>query len=80
MEITLATLKKLTKFDTPTICNVIELFDIRPESWVHGWPSKVQFPELPPIVGYACTASFRSRCTAGRGRCVRIIQTAGTVS
>ena len=56
-----ATLDKLAKFDTPTICNVIELFDIRPRN--RGYMDrriKCNFPELPPIVGFACTASFRS--------------------
>ena len=60
MEITPATLKKLTKFDTPTICNVIELFDIRPRNRGYMDASReVQFPDFPPIVGYACTAAFR---------------------
>ena len=27
-----ATLEKLARYDTPTICNVIELFDVRPHS------------------------------------------------
>ena len=26
------TLKKLGAFDTPTICNIIELFDVRPRN------------------------------------------------
>jgi 4-hydroxy-4-methyl-2-oxoglutarate aldolase len=55
------TLAKLARFDTPTICNVIELFDIRPRN--RGYMDariKCNFPELPPIVGFACTASFRS--------------------
>lgn len=55
------TLKKLTKFDTPTICNVIELFDVIPRN--RGYMDarvKCNFPELPPVIGYACTASFRS--------------------
>ena len=61
MTINAATLAKLTKFDTPTICNVIELFDIRPRN--RGYMDarvKCNFPELPPIVGFACTAAFRS--------------------
>jgi regulator of RNase E activity RraA len=56
-----ATLTQLARFDTPTICNVIELFDFRPRN--RGYMDhrvKCNFPELPPIVGYACTASFRS--------------------
>jgi 4-hydroxy-4-methyl-2-oxoglutarate aldolase len=55
------TLKKLTRFDTPTICNVIELFDVIPRN--RGYMDarvKCNFPEFPPVVGYACTAAFRS--------------------
>jgi len=61
MTISPQTLAQLTRFDTPTICNVIELFDIRPRN--RGYMDgriKCNFPELPPIVGFACTASFRS--------------------
>ena len=32
MALTPATLEKLRKYDSPTICNVIELFDVRPRS------------------------------------------------
>ena len=61
MPVTQATLDKLAKFDTPTICNVIELFDIRPRNTGY-MDHRVQcnFPELPPMVGYACTLQFRS--------------------
>jgi regulator of RNase E activity RraA len=55
------TLKKLVKYDTPTICNVIELFDVIPRN--RGYMDarvKCNFPEFPPVVGYACTAAFRS--------------------
>ena len=55
------TLTKLAKFDTPTICNVIELFNIRPRN--QGYMNaaiRCDFPELPPMVGFAATASFRS--------------------
>src|SRR4051794_478458 len=61
MTIDAQTLATLARFDTPTICNVIELFDIRPRN--RGYMDgriKCNFPELPPIVGFACTASFRS--------------------
>ncbi len=54
-------LKLLHRFDTPTICNVIELFDIRPRT--AGYMDrriKACFPELGPMVGYATTATFRS--------------------
>lgn len=55
------TLAKLAKYDTPTICNVIELYDMRPRN--RGYMDhrvKCNFPELPPMVGFACTAAFRS--------------------
>ncbi len=61
MTITPQTLEKLRQFDTPTICNVIELFDIRPRN--QGYMDsriRCNFPELPPMVGFASTAAFRS--------------------
>jgi 4-hydroxy-4-methyl-2-oxoglutarate aldolase len=61
MTITKDTLAKLAKYDTPTICNVIELYDVRPRN--RGYMDhrvKCNFPELPPMVGFACTAAFRS--------------------
>ena len=67
MTVTKATLDGLAKYDTPTICNVIELFDIRPRN--QGYmDSRVQscFPEMDPMVGFATTASFRQpRSSAG---------------
>lgn len=61
MSLSAAVLAKLAKYDTPTICNIIELFDIRPRN--RGYMDarvKSNFPEFPPVVGYACTAAFRS--------------------
>ena len=61
MAISSELLKKLGEIDTPTICNVIELFDVRPRN--QGYMDariKCNFPELPPMVGFACTAAFRS--------------------
>lgn len=61
-------LARLREFDTPTICNVIELFDVRPRN--RGYlDGRVQscFPDLPPMVGYAATASFRSDAPAQDG-------------
>ncbi|MFO0949370.1 MAG: RraA family protein [Planctomycetota bacterium] len=51
----------LHKVDTPTVCNVIELFDIRPRNTGY-MDRRIQscFPEMPPMVGYASTATFRS--------------------
>ena len=39
------TLQKLQKFDTPTICNLIELFGRAPaERGLHGRPYRGRFP------------------------------------
>lgn len=63
-----ADLKLLRQFDTPTICNVVELFDIRPRT--AGYMDKrIQacYPKLPPMVGYAATATFRSAAAPATG-------------
>jgi regulator of RNase E activity RraA len=55
------TLAKLAKYDTPTICNIIELFDFCPRN--RGYMDgriKANFAHLPPMVGFASTACFRS--------------------
>lgn len=56
-----ADLELLRKYDTPTVCNVVELFDLRPRTagYMDG---RIQacYPKLPPMVGYASTAFFRS--------------------
>src|SRR5437899_9747782 len=54
-------LDQLRQFDTPTICNVVELFDIRPRT--AGYMDqriKACYPKLPPMVGYASRPPFRS--------------------
>jgi regulator of RNase E activity RraA len=68
MPITHDTLKKLAQFDTPTICNAIELFDVRHRAWgfMNG-QIKANFPEMPPMVGFASTAAFRSSEFPGKG-------------
>jgi len=54
-------LEKLRTFDTPTICNIIELFDVRPrDSGYMDGRIQAAFPEMPPVVGFAATATFRS--------------------
>jgi 4-hydroxy-4-methyl-2-oxoglutarate aldolase len=76
MPITADTLAKLAKFDTPTICNVIELFDVRPRN--RGYMDgriKANFPEFPPMVGFACTAAFRSDAPPAGGDAYGSIQT-----
>ena len=61
MPITQQTLDKLATFDTPTICNLIELFDVRPRNVGYmDHRIKCGFAEMPPMVGFASTASFRS--------------------
>ena len=56
-----AQLADLAKHDTPTICNVIELWDIRPRNAGYmNHTIQACFPQLPPMVGYALTSTFRS--------------------
>lgn len=58
----------LRQFDTPTVCNAIELFDVRPRNQGFMDSSiKACFPRLAPIVGYATTATFRSAKPAEKG-------------
>ncbi len=61
-------LDQLRKFDTPTVCNVIELFNVRPRN-VGFMDKRIRacFPELPPMVGYAATATFRSAAAPATG-------------
>jgi regulator of RNase E activity RraA len=56
-----AVLDQLRRYDTPTVCNVVELFDRRPRSAGY-FDGRIQacYPKLPPMVGYASTATFRS--------------------
>jgi regulator of RNase E activity RraA len=63
-----ATLDSLARYDTPTICNVIELFDYRSRSagFMDG-RIRAAFPQMPPMVGFAATASFRSAAPAKEG-------------
>ena len=49
----------------PTVANVIELFGVR--SQVAGYANttlKALYPQLPPAVGYAVTATFRAGYSA----------------
>jgi 4-hydroxy-4-methyl-2-oxoglutarate aldolase len=56
-----AWLAELAKYDTPTVCNVVELWDLRPRStgYMNG-SIQACFPEMPPMFGYAMTTTFRS--------------------
>jgi 4-hydroxy-4-methyl-2-oxoglutarate aldolase len=68
MSVSPEVLAALAKFDTPTISNTIELFDIVPRNrgYMDGRIRAV-FPELPPMVGFAATASFRSDAPPSAG-------------
>jgi regulator of RNase E activity RraA len=53
-------LKRLAQFDTPTISNTIEVFQVRPRSTGYmDTRIRACFPEMPPVVGYASTATMR---------------------
>lgn len=55
------TLEALRRYDSPTLSNAIETFDIRPRD--EGFASmeiRCFFPELGPMVGYAATATIRA--------------------
>lgn len=54
-------LAALAQYDTPTVCNAIEVFDVRPKNTGY-MDSRIAacFPDLPPMVGYASTATFRT--------------------
>jgi regulator of RNase E activity RraA len=56
-----ALIAKLRTYDTPTICNALELID--KSRYLTGFttrPLVSPFPNLPPMVGYAKTATHRS--------------------
>jgi len=57
----LAVLDQLRSFDTPTVCNVLELFDAMPRTagYLDG-RIRACYPHLPPMVGVASTATFRA--------------------
>ena len=54
-------LDRLAGFDSPTISNAIEAFEVRDRT--EGYASmelRCQFPDLPPMVGYAVTCTADS--------------------
>jgi regulator of RNase E activity RraA len=60
-EITPALLERLTQFDTPTVCNALEI--VAPERRATGFttePLLCLYPALKPIVGFARTATLRA--------------------
>jgi len=57
-----ASLQALTQWDTPTICNALEV--VAPQRRAHGFtrrPVVACFPEMKPVVAFARTALIRSR-------------------
>ncbi len=59
--VTKADLQKLTQWDTPTICNALEI--THPERRSFGYTTKSMSclaPLLPPVIGYARTAKIRA--------------------
>src|ERR1700737_5065348 len=59
-------LEALARYDTPTICNAMEI--VAPERRLIGYTTKplvCPFPNLPPIVGYARTVTIRSVLASG---------------
>ena len=65
--LTEAELNALRALDTPTVCNALEEIDskYRDSGFTHA-PLVCPFPDLPPIVGYARTATCRSVFPADR--------------
>ena len=63
-----ADLALLRQYDTPTICNVIELLDVqsRTAGYIDG-RILACFPEMPPIAGSAATATI-SLCVPAKRR------------
>src|SRR6516165_9637532 len=66
--ISAADLDLLRRYDTPTVCNVIELFDLYPRTAGY-MDRRIQacYPKLPPMVGFASTATFRSAASPRSG-------------
>ncbi len=64
-------LDELKRYPTPTVCNAIELFNVRSATEGFMLPEIVcRFPDLDPIVGYAATATFHARQPAAPGAAV----------
>jgi regulator of RNase E activity RraA len=64
--LTLSLLERLARYDTPTLSNAIETFEVRPRD--EGFASmeiRCMFPDLGPMVGYAATTTMVAR---GPGR------------
>src|SRR5262249_8063521 len=61
-------LEALRRFSTPSISNAIERFDVRPRHQGFTGPEvRCMFPDLPPIVGYATTATIAAAQPSAAG-------------
>lgn len=61
-------LDDLRQFDSPTICNAVELWNARPRNTGYmNSDIKACFPSMPPMVGYALTTTFRSMAAPRSG-------------
>src|SRR3977135_2560606 len=59
---TKAQLEFLQSIDTPTVCNLVEI--VAPERRGFGYTVKhlhCPFPDLPPMVGFAKTVTFKAK-------------------
>jgi regulator of RNase E activity RraA len=59
---TKAQMEFLQSIDTPTVCNLVEI--VAPERRGHGYTVThlhCPFPDLPPIVGFAKTVTFKAK-------------------
>jgi len=75
MALSASDLELLAQFDTPTISNVIELFEARPrhEGFMDG-RIRACFPEMGAIVGYASTATIRTAFPRAEGDVYSLIE------
>ena len=51
-------IEALRAWPTPAICNAIETFNVKPRNQGFMLGTKCIFPDLGPMVGYACTATM----------------------
>ena len=68
--VTASQLDFLRSIDTPTVCNLIEM--VAPERRGHGYTVKhlhCPFPDLPPMVGFAKTVTFKASRWARPATC-----------
>ena len=69
------TFAALAEYDTPTVCNALEI--LCPDRRAVGFTTRTllcAFPELPPMVGYARTATIRSmeEVAGGKTKMIKI--------